>query len=297
MNHNTKIQVVIATYNRSKLLSETLSSLARTISNRSDTDIVVVDNLSNDDTSSVARSFIPTMPRLSIVHESSQGLSFARNRGIISGDGDIIVFLDDDVEVAPNWLPELLRPFDDPNVAVSGGKVLPFGMQKFPEWLPREYGFLASVFDPSDSICEVDKVMGANFAVRRATFDAVGLFDINLGRKGSKLLGGEEVELFHRIRKRGNTIAYTPHSIVWHKISEKLKLTYIEDYAYWLGVSEAIIDKKIAHPLKYPVKAMRSILFPSTLYALQQVLTRYDNSAATRYTIKRNYARGYLAKT
>lgn len=297
MQDGFKADIVIATYNRSGLLAETLSSLANHLKNRTRTgeSAIVVNNNSSDDTQIVSESFMGMIPSLRCLQESRQGLSYARNHGIQAATGDIVVFIDDDVELHENWLDELLAPFNDPNVAVVGGKVLPFGMQKFPGWLPREYGYLASVFDPTDKLCEIDKVMGANFAVRRTVFEKVGLFDVSLGRKGKKLLGGEEVELFHRIKNAGFKIFYTPHSIVWHKISEKLKREYIEDYAYWLGVSEALIDKTVVSRTKYVLKVIRSVLFPWSVYALQKLASGNDPVGAVRYVIKRNYARGYLS--
>lgn len=289
-----KCSIVIATYNRSLLLKETLESLATNLGEAADCEIIVVNNNSTDDTQTVADSFVGRLFNFRVFLETSQGLSYARNRGVSESFGAIIVFLDDDVEVEQTWLQRLIEPFVDQRVAVIGGKVLPFGMQKIPVWLPREYGFLASVFDPSDSECEIDKVMGANFAVKREVFDEVGLFDVNLGRKGTKLLGGEEVELFHRIRKAGYKILFTPESRVWHKIADKLRREYIEDYAYWLGVSEAMIDKNVVSRVKYLLKLIRSAFFPLPTDLLKKVINSGDEATSMRYMIKKNYSRGYL---
>jgi len=295
MRKDLKADIVIATYNRSKYLGETLASLARHLRGRSNVCTIVVNNNSSDDTQAVSESFGGQLSAFSTLQELQQGLSYARNCGIRAASGDIVVFLDDDVEVHENWLDELLAPFSDLSVAVVGGKVLPFGMQEFPDWLPREFGFLASVFDPTNTVCEIDKVMGANFAVRRSVFEKIGLFDVSLGRKGKKLLGGEEVELFFRIRNAGHRIVYTPYSVVWHKIAEKLKREYIEDYAYWLGVSEAVIDKNVISRSKHFLKTVRAAIFPATVYALQELLSGEDAASSMRHTIKRNYARGYLS--
>jgi glucosyl-dolichyl phosphate glucuronosyltransferase len=294
LNEPITASVVIATYNRSLLLADTLRSLSEQPQNSDGLEVIVVNNNSSDDTSSVTASYKSQLPRFRLVLELNQGLSYARNRGVREAKGEIVIFLDDDVELAADWLTELLAPFRDPAVAVSGGKVMPFGMQAFPEWLPREYGYLVSIFDPADSVCEIEKVMGANFAVRRQVFDEVGLFDVKLGRKGSKLLGGEEVELFKRIRDAGYKIVYTPNSVVWHKIAEKLKPEYIETYAYWLGVSEAHIDKSVVSRLKYWLKLLRSRVWPCSVYRLQRMFSGSDAASAMRYVIKRNYARGYI---
>jgi GT2 family glycosyltransferase len=290
-----KTSIVIATYNRSKLLGETLRSLAESLAGNKTVEVIVIDNNSKDDTRNVAEIFSDAFTAYRVVKETSQGLSHARNRGIAEARGDILVFLDDDVEVDATWLPSLLAPLDDPRVAVVGGKVLPFGAQVIPDWLPREYCFLASVFDPADSVCELPKVMGGNSAVRRQVFDEVGLYDISLGRKGNKLLGGEEVELQIRIRNAGYKVIYTPHAVIWHKIAEKLNFGYIENYAYWLGVGDAAIEKAAPGRIKFILKLTRSLVFPWSVLPLQKILNSRDAAAPMRYTIKRNYARGYLS--
>lgn len=292
--NNFKCSIVIATYNRSQLLKETLESLATNLDSKIVNELIIVNNNSDDDTQIVANSFMGRFPFYRVYFEAEQGLSYARNRGVKESEGEIIVFLDDDVEIDHKWLIELLQPFCEKEVGVVGGKVLPFGHTEFPKWLPREYGYLTSVFDPSDLVCDVEKVMGANFAVRRNVFNEVGVFNVNLGRKGKKLLGGEEVELFQRINRAGYKIIFTPHSRVWHKIAEKLQKTYIEDYAYWLGVSEAAIDRNMDSCTKYVLKLVRSIIFPWTVYLLERTIGLNDLAAPMRYAIKRNYARGYL---
>ncbi len=297
-NESLACSIVIASYNRARLLGETLDNLQqqRVLESCKNgrCELVIIDNNSTDDTSSVAESYAARLDNTKVYFEPRQGLSHARNKGVEVAAGKIVVFLDDDVEVAEDWLVQLLKPFDDPHVGVVGGKVLPFGSATLPDWLPREYAFLASVFDPSNEPCSLEKVMGANFAVRRSVLDQVGVFDPRLGRKGSKLLGGEEVELFKRITDVGHCVWYTPHSIVWHKIADKLKHEYMEDYAYWLGVSEALIDKTVISKMRYVMKYVRSAIFPWVVYPIQHLLSN-DVAAPTRYLIKKQYARGYLA--
>ena len=292
-----KLTIVIATYNRSRLLAETLESLLSRIDEFErfpDFEIIVVNNNSQDDTGAIVSSYLNQLPMLTVINELKQGLSYARNTGIEFAKGEFIVFLDDDVELESGWIGQLLLPFDDPNIGVVGGRVMAYGMHSLPDWLPREYSYLASVFDPADEPCELDKVMGANFADRKEIFDSVGGFDSRLGRKGDKLLGGEEIELFIRIRNAGYKIFYTPYSTVLHKISNKLNADYIVNYAYWLGVSEAIIDKAIVSKLKFYLKIIRSLFFPSSIYILQKIFVR-NPASEMRYAIKLQYAKGYLA--
>jgi glucosyl-dolichyl phosphate glucuronosyltransferase len=289
--------IVIASYNRAELLTETLISLQAHLhaaAAMQTTQVVLVDNNSPDSTPAVMAQWRDAFTHCVCVSEPQQGLSYARNAGIAHALADVVVFLDDDVELADHWLAELLQPFARPEIAVVGGKVLAFGSGALPDWLPREYGYLVSVFDPFNTAQETDKVIGANFAVRTSALRSAGQFDPKLGRTGSKLLGGEEVDLFNRIRSAGGTVWYTPKALVFHKIANKLRKDYIVDYAYWLGVSEAHIEHRRGSTLRYALKCIRSWLFPLTIYPLARTLAKGE-ADEMRCTIKTRYAKGYLA--
>lgn len=297
-SHPFGCSIIIASYNRSGLLDETLRSLAnhlRQSPGGKGVEVIVVDNNSSDDTAAVAERHSSSFERYRVVKELKQGLSHARNAGVAAAGGDVIVFLDDDVELGEGWLAKLLEPFEALSVGAAGGRVLPFGEKALPDWLPREYGYLVSVFDPSDVRCEVDKVMGANFAVRASFFTQVGGFDPALGRQGRKLMGGEEVELFLRVTRAGLKIVYEPGAIVYHKIGEKLNRDYVVDYAYWLGASEALLDRKLHGAFKYCLKLFRSALFPVSVYPVMSWFASGETEKL-RQAIKTRYAKGYWAQ-
>lgn len=291
-----EFSIVIATYNRAQLLAETLASLdehlLRGLSSGT-VEVILVDNNCSDHTREVMREYSARYDFVHVHKELKQGLSSARNSGIGMASGEIVIFLDDDVELDCGWFDALTAPFSDASIGVVGGKVLPFGSSQLPDWLPREYGYLVSVFDPADAAQDVRTVMGANFAVRRSCFERVGTFDTSLGRRGDKLLGGEEVELFGRIARGGWRIRYTPSAVVYHKIESKLRREYIDDYAFWLGVSEAHVDKSCSNKAKFLMKYVRSLFFPMTTYPLQRLFWP-RNIGATRYAIKVRYAAGYV---
>ena len=95
------ISVVVPTRNRSRLLAVTLrSALAQ---RGIDFEIIVVDEASSDDTQAVIGSF--NDPRIrAIRHDTPQGVSAARNRGIDEARGAWLAFLDDDDLWAPDKL-------------------------------------------------------------------------------------------------------------------------------------------------------------------------------------------------
>src|SRR5215475_15705591 len=97
------ISVIICTYNRCESLLGALKSLeTMLIPPDLAWELLVIDNNSSDKTSEAVGSFLSrgTLP-LTYVFEPVAGLSTARNRGILESSGEIVAFLDDDVEVSP----------------------------------------------------------------------------------------------------------------------------------------------------------------------------------------------------
>src|SRR5262245_6497318 len=54
-----------------------------------------------------------------------QGLSGARNSGVVACSGEVIAFLDDDAVAAPDWLTHLSKAYADPATLGAGGAVRP----------------------------------------------------------------------------------------------------------------------------------------------------------------------------
>lgn len=116
------ISVVIITYNRAQMLRNTLASM--TLQIRLPDEVLVIDNNSKDDTKDVTASFRDKL-NIHYVFEGKQGVSFARNAGIVNSTGDIIAFLDDDCVAQKEWLHYLEIPFlRDPSIGIVGGEIL-----------------------------------------------------------------------------------------------------------------------------------------------------------------------------
>jgi hypothetical protein len=97
------VSVVIATFNRANLLSETLRSVFS--QTYCDFEIVVIDDGSTDDTRKVVAQLAGECPQVRYFYQANQGRSAARNRGIEMARGKYVAFLDsDDI-----WLPSKLE--------------------------------------------------------------------------------------------------------------------------------------------------------------------------------------------
>lgn len=242
----SKISIIICTYNRSALLVKTLHSLLP-LENLDQAEIIVVDNSSKDDTALAIRRFIDTYGAdmdIRYLLEPVQGLSAARNTGILASKSPLIAFLDDDAIPCRTWISTIVSTFEQkPEVMAMGGKIAPIFESKRPEWLIKPFELPYTIVDLGNRIREYPKRLhpcGANMAMRKIVFD-ISLFPLELGRKGDSLLSGEETWLFGQIQQEGHSILYHPEMAVDHFVpANRLTEDWIMKRYYSQGISNAM---------------------------------------------------------
>lgn len=242
----TRLSLIIATYNRAEQLMVTLRSVVRQSAKPHTWECIVVDNNSKDDTRSHVEAFIEEHPKLNLryIFESQQGLSHARNAGIAAARGDIIAFIDDDERIVEEFIAAYISLFDrNPNAMAAGGKIVAEYPAGRPRWMSHFVERpIANPMDFGDYVCRFPRHRipgGGNMAMRRELFDRVGVFNTSLGRTGKRLIGGEESELFERIRSADMACYYVPRAVMYHIIPpEKLTDDYFARLSYNTGVSQ-----------------------------------------------------------
>lgn len=242
------LSIIIATYNRAPYLRGTLESLAAQSLDPARWEVVVVNNNSSDDTPEVFAAFAAEHPRLqlSLVTETRQGLSHARNCGIRHSRGPYIAVIDDDETVNPAFAASYVEFFDRyPQAAGGGGVVIPIYETAPPRWLsPIAARPIAGALYLGDCIKPFPGNKyppGGNMGIRRTALERYGLFNTELGRTGEKPMGGEEKELFFRLRAGGEAIYYIPGAVIYHLIPEsKLTAAYFDRVNRMGGMSERV---------------------------------------------------------
>jgi glycosyltransferase involved in cell wall biosynthesis len=246
--------VLIATYNRARLLDETLDSLrALHVKAGRLWDVMVVDNNSTDDTRAVIERQARDFPvPLRYLFEAHQGRSSALNAGIAASHGEIIAMTDDDVRVEPGWLDAACDALEDPSLSYAGGPVAPIWGAPPPAWLDLSRGDLWGTIaiqnhgDAPFFYEEARRVpLGANMAARRSMFAAIGGFRADLGRNSGRLVMGQEVpELLMRARAAGMRGIYVPAMHVHHHVpSKRLTRRYFRSWWYGKGVSRSALEQ------------------------------------------------------
>lgn len=285
-----RLSLVIATYNRSSQLIETLESVVLQSADSSLWECIVVDNNSKDDTRIAVEIFIAQHPEVNVryLFEPQQGLSFARNAGISHSRGDIVAFIDDDETIVAEFVSSYIDLFDSyPDAIAAGGAIVARYQSGTPRWMSR---FVAQPianpmhFGPKVKLFSRRRCPGGgNMAVRSSLFQSVGVFDTELGRKGTSLIGGEECDLFARIRERGLPIYYVPGATIYHRIGDdKLTDAYTSRLFYNIGVS---------HRMRAPLRGgmFRAYMAEICKWGATLLLCLVHRPAQSRYLLKMRF--------
>lgn len=227
MTQQPEISIVIPTYNRAQMLRDTILSVLEQIV-ESQTEIIIVDNNSSDDTKSVVRSLAEDLTSgLHYLVETKQGNAHARNAGIKHARGNIIAFLDDDVTVSDYWLNSLKKAFQKwSDVSFVGGKVLPSWDEAPPSWLTRDHWSPLALLDYGSQDLPISGnnplgLLTANIAFRRNVFEDVGTFSPRLQRVKDRIGSLEDHEFLMRLCRSGLKGRYVPDMVATTSVPEE----------------------------------------------------------------------------
>ena len=242
------LSLIVCTYNRDKYLYGALQCIAENGFPVDAYEIVLVNNMSTDNTEAECQRFQNDYPAVDFRYfvETNQGLSYARNRGIAESRGDTLVFLDDDSFIQKDYLLNLQKQLDaHPDADAFGGKIDPvFESGEAPKWLSKWNYSWVSAIDLGDKVRPFTGKafpIGANMGIRKTMLSRIGVFNTELGRSKKNLMGGEEKDLFERIRQHGGSIYYFPDVLVHHVIPpSRTTKDYVKRLGEGVGRSERI---------------------------------------------------------
>jgi GT2 family glycosyltransferase len=243
-----RVTVAVITYNRSRFLKETLAGLVRQDYPADRWELLVIDNNSTDDTREVVSSFLSSAPSPRWILEARPGLDHGRNRAVGESRCDVIVLVDDDILMEPDWLTRLVAPFSSQNshsIGVVGGEVIPVFPDGIPAWLEGSHRPLGFRKD-SGALPPGQAPMGANFAFPKWVFERFGTFDTSLDRKGAMLFGGGDSEMIRRVRSVGLEAWFVPGAKVLHQIpAGRLSLRYAMRHAFDSARSSVVDNVRV----------------------------------------------------
>lgn len=242
------VSILIATQGRVPGLERLLDSLVG-LENRAEIqhEILVANNAQGKATAAAVEALLQKYradepARWIHVRESIPGKSRALNRLLPLVKANLLAFLDDDVEVAPEWLRITWQFFRDYSYDVMQGSILvPPSMQNDEQFLRllNRYRTICYYSKPGLEVREIVSLNAANMAFRRELLDVTGLFDerIGPGASGTSM----DVEFGERVLRAGRRIGYEPGSIVYHDVDwTRLTEEYFKRRHQLQGRSRAI---------------------------------------------------------
>ncbi|HUX97346.1 MAG TPA: glycosyltransferase family 2 protein [Bacteroidales bacterium] len=196
--------VIIATYNRARLLQNALDSLISQTTD--DWEAIIVDDESNDDTYSQILPYLRSYKQIRYFRKTHSGCAMSKNAGICLSAGKFITFLDSDDEYEMIHLESRKRILKEhPSIQFLHGGVKIIGNQ-----------FVPDRFDYEKSVNLSDCVIGGTFFIERDTmFRLKGFRKISLG---------EDADLYERAKNSGISIKATnfPTYIYHHETDDSI---------------------------------------------------------------------------
>jgi glycosyltransferase involved in cell wall biosynthesis len=203
------LTVITPTYNRQPILEKCLTALEQQqLTSAESYELLVVDDGSTDGTVEWLVANPSRFPHVRVVSQNHAGITAARNLGVNSAQGDIIVFVDSDVVVTPSFLETHAAALKN---SIDQGQEKVF-----------TYGRLIATCNFDDPTAEQAKITDFsaayfetnNVAIPRRWLLEAGLFDSCFTE-----YGWEDLEMGVRLKKMGLEIIKCPRAIGyhWHK--------------------------------------------------------------------------------
>jgi cellulose synthase/poly-beta-1,6-N-acetylglucosamine synthase-like glycosyltransferase len=201
------VSIVIPVYNARKTLVKCLDAISKL--DYPDYEVIVVDDGSTDGSAELCEAYW----NVRVIRLDRGGPSRARNAGIEAARGELTAFTDGDCIVDRQWLRELAKGFQSPEIAGVGGD------QKSPDdETPtgrtiqdffKAIGFMTGYIKTRAQMTETDHNPSCNSVYPKALLQGLGGFN-------ESLWPGEDVDLDYRIRRLGYKLMYNPAAVVGH---------------------------------------------------------------------------------
>ena len=211
--------VVIPNWNGKHFLQSCLDSLrAQTHPN---IEVIIVDNASSDGSQEYIKTAYPEVFLIEL--SENQGFTGACNIGMEKATGEIVSLLNNDTEVEPNWIAEIVSAFDrHPDVGMIASKMLLFNERDkihttgdffTTDGRAGNRGVWEKDEGQYDTEDYVFSACGGSSAYRQSMLDKIGLLD------NDYFFLLEDVDLAWRTQLTGYKVLYVPTAIVYHHLS------------------------------------------------------------------------------
>ena len=215
---NPTATIVIPNWNGKHFLKTCLDSLREQVFK--DFEVIIVDNGSTDGSLEYIREHYPEV--IVVAFPENRGFSAAVNGGIKKARGTYIALLNNDTEVDPLWLAELVKTLDSRSeVGFCASKMLNYYKRTIIDTIGDGFSRYGIAYKKGarrrdgPSYSREEYVFGACAGAsiyRRALFEEIGLFDEDF------FAYLEDIDISFRAQLRGYRCLYVPTAVVYHMI-------------------------------------------------------------------------------
>jgi glycosyltransferase involved in cell wall biosynthesis len=255
-----KFSIIIPARNEEATIGRCLDSIAFLEWDRSDYEVIVVDNGSHDLTAVIAHG-----KDARVVVRPGLTISALRNCGAHIAQGETLVFLDADCTVEKNWLRKAAKYIPQNDVVCFGSPPI---VTEDATWVQKAW-FL--VRGKKGQVIDVEWLESMNMFVRRVEFENVSGFD-------ETMVTCEDYDLCLRLRESGRIVS-DPEIVATHH-GESASLTHFFKKEYWRGTSNLYGFRRhgfswnelpsVAFPIVYGLLAMLTIVLMAAAALTQQ---------------------------
>jgi len=212
------VSIIIPNWNGAHFLPACLNSLRQ--QTHGEHEVIVADNASTDNSRDLLARDYPEVKVVALDHNT--GFTGACNAGLIAAKGKIKILLNNDTEVEPDWIEEVIAAFDrHPKAGIVASKMLLFDRRDTFHTagdLYRIDGIPANrgVWQKDENQFQegwVFSACGGAAAYRAEMLDQIGLLDYDF------FFSCEDIDLAWRAQLAGWQAVYAPKAVVYHKLS------------------------------------------------------------------------------
>ena len=211
------VSVVIPAFQRTETLKAAVQSIMNQDMDPSRYELIVVDSSPSDANERMVLELAP-VARCSVrfMKKEREGPAASRNLGAFHARGEFIAFMDSDCWASPGWLSAACAAFVDEKIGIVQGRTMPDPNQKAGifTWYVRN--------EAESFIYEC-----ANIVYRKSAFLEVDGFSRDYIEKRDMLLGGEDLDLAWRVKRKNWKSVFASAALVYHEVQPISKLRWI----------------------------------------------------------------------
>jgi GT2 family glycosyltransferase len=262
MKDQPLISIITVNYNQAKVTCELLASIRKL--NYKNIETIVVDNCSSEKTAHIIAGQYPEVKV--IVSNKNLGFAGGNNLGIKASNGDFLFFVNNDTELTPDIIQNLLNRFkESPEAGVVSPKIRYFAKPEviqYAGYTPvnpytarnKTIGHLETDKGQHDMAKETNYAHGAAMMVKREIIHKVGMMPEEF------FLYYEELDWCEQIKRTGFKIYFEPKALIFHKESISVgKMSTLK--TYYLTRNRILFMRRNARKLQLFIFILFLILF------------------------------------